>query len=32
MAVSIDTPAPRELMDSLRDAGFDDVYFISLTV
>jgi D-3-phosphoglycerate dehydrogenase / 2-oxoglutarate reductase len=30
MALSIDTEAPPELVESLRAAGFDDVYFISL--
>jgi D-3-phosphoglycerate dehydrogenase / 2-oxoglutarate reductase len=30
MALSIDSEAPEELVESLRDAGFDDVYFISL--
>jgi D-3-phosphoglycerate dehydrogenase / 2-oxoglutarate reductase len=30
MAVSIDTPAPPELIESLRAAGLDDAYFISL--
>lgn len=30
MAVSLDTPAPPELMESLRAAGLDDAYFISL--
>jgi D-3-phosphoglycerate dehydrogenase / 2-oxoglutarate reductase len=30
MALSIDTPAPPELVDTLRAAGFDDAYFISL--
>ena len=30
MAVSLDTPAPPELVDSLRGAGLDDAYFISL--
>jgi D-3-phosphoglycerate dehydrogenase len=32
MAVSLDTPAPPDLVDSLRAAGLDDAYFISLTV
>jgi D-3-phosphoglycerate dehydrogenase len=32
MAVSLDTPAPPELVDSLRGAGLDDAYFISLMV
>jgi D-3-phosphoglycerate dehydrogenase len=31
MALSIDTPAPPELIETLRDAGFDDVHFISLS-
>jgi D-3-phosphoglycerate dehydrogenase / 2-oxoglutarate reductase len=31
MALSIDTPAPPELVDTLRAAGFDDAYFISLS-
>src|SRR5512132_1528699 len=31
MAVSLDTPAPTELVRTLRAAGFDDAYFISLT-
>jgi D-3-phosphoglycerate dehydrogenase len=30
MAVSLDTPAPPELVQSLRAAGLDDVYFIEL--
>jgi D-3-phosphoglycerate dehydrogenase / 2-oxoglutarate reductase len=30
MALSIDSEAPDELVESLRAAGFDDVYFISL--
>jgi D-3-phosphoglycerate dehydrogenase len=30
MAVSLDTPAPPELVESLRAAGLDDAYFISL--
>jgi D-3-phosphoglycerate dehydrogenase len=30
MALSIDSPAPDELVDTLRAAGFDDAYFISL--
>ena len=30
MAVSLDTPAPAELVESLRAAGLDDVYFISM--
>jgi hypothetical protein len=30
MAVSLDTPAPPELVGSLRDAGLDDVYIIEL--
>jgi D-3-phosphoglycerate dehydrogenase len=29
MALSIDSPAPEELVDKLRAAGFDDAYFIS---
>ena len=28
MAVSLDTPAPPELVASLRRGGLDDVYFI----
>ena len=31
MAVSLDTPAPPELVETLRAAGLDDAYFISLT-
>jgi D-3-phosphoglycerate dehydrogenase len=31
MALSIDSPAPDELVDTLRAAGFDDAYFISLS-
>ena len=31
MALSLDTPAPPELVETLRAAGFDDAYFISLT-
>ena len=30
MAVSLDTPAPPQLVESLRAAGLDDAYFISL--
>jgi hypothetical protein len=30
MAVSLDTPAPPELVSSLREAGMDDVYVIRL--
>jgi len=30
MAVSLDTPAPPELVETLRAAGLDDAYFISL--
>ena len=30
MALSIDSEAPPELVESLRAAGFDDTYFISL--
>jgi D-3-phosphoglycerate dehydrogenase len=30
MAVSLDTPAPPELVSSLREAGMDDVYVIQL--
>jgi D-3-phosphoglycerate dehydrogenase len=30
MAVSLDTPAPPELVAALRDAGMDDVYVIQL--
>jgi hypothetical protein len=30
MAVSLDTPAPPELVESLRAADLDDVYFIAL--
>jgi D-3-phosphoglycerate dehydrogenase len=30
MAVSLDTPAPAELVDSLSEAGLDDVFFIEL--
>jgi len=30
MAVSLDTPAPPELVESLRASGLDDAYFISL--
>jgi D-3-phosphoglycerate dehydrogenase len=30
MAVSLDTPAPPELVVSLREAGMDDVYVIQL--
>ena len=30
MALSLDSEAPPELVESLRAAGFDDVYFISL--
>jgi D-3-phosphoglycerate dehydrogenase / 2-oxoglutarate reductase len=30
MALSIDSPAPEELVETLRAAGFDDAYFISL--
>jgi hypothetical protein len=30
MAVSLDTPASPELVDSLRAAGLDDAYFIAL--
>jgi len=30
MAVSLDTPAPPELVASLREAGMDDVYVIQL--
>ena len=30
MAVSLDTPAPPELVETLRAAGLDDSYFISL--
>ena len=31
MAVSLDTPAPPALVETLRAAGLDDAYFISLT-
>ena len=31
MALSIDSPAPPELVETLRAAGFDDAYFISLS-
>jgi D-3-phosphoglycerate dehydrogenase len=31
MAISLDTSAPPELVDSLRAAGVDDAYFISLS-
>jgi D-3-phosphoglycerate dehydrogenase / 2-oxoglutarate reductase len=31
MALSIDSPAPDELVKTLRAAGFDDAYFISLS-
>ena len=31
MALSIDSPAPPELVETLRAAGIDDAYFISLT-
>jgi D-3-phosphoglycerate dehydrogenase len=31
MALSIDSDAPAELVENLRAAGFDEVYFISLT-
>jgi hypothetical protein len=30
MAFSIDTPAPRELVDRVVDSGFDDARFITL--
>jgi D-3-phosphoglycerate dehydrogenase len=30
MALSIDSEAPRELVDRLRAEGFDDAWFISL--
>jgi hypothetical protein len=30
MALSIDTPAPRELEERLQGGGFDDARFISL--
>jgi hypothetical protein len=30
MAVSLDTPAPPELVAALREAGMDDVYVIQL--
>jgi len=30
MALSLDSPAPPELIESLRAAGLDDAYFISL--
>ena len=30
MALSIDSQAPAELVENLRAAGFDEVYFISL--
>ena len=30
MALSLDTPPPPELVETLRAAGFDDAYFISL--
>jgi D-3-phosphoglycerate dehydrogenase len=30
MAVSLDSPAPPELVETLHAAGFDDAYFISL--
>jgi hypothetical protein len=30
MALSIDTPAPPELVDRIHDEGFDDARFISL--
>ena len=30
MAVSLDTPAPPELVSSLREAGMDDVYVVQL--
>jgi D-3-phosphoglycerate dehydrogenase len=30
MAVSLDTPAPPELMESLRTAGLDEAFFISM--
>jgi D-3-phosphoglycerate dehydrogenase len=29
MAISIDSPAPEELVGKLQAAGFDDAYFIS---
>jgi hypothetical protein len=29
MALSVDSPAPEELVGKLRAAGFDDAYFIS---
>jgi D-3-phosphoglycerate dehydrogenase / 2-oxoglutarate reductase len=29
MALSIDSPAPEELVGKLQAAGFDDTYFIS---
>jgi D-3-phosphoglycerate dehydrogenase len=30
MAISLDSPAPAELVDALREAGLDDVYVIEL--
>jgi hypothetical protein len=30
MALTIDTPAPPELLDEFLEAGFDDARFISL--
>ena len=32
MALSIDSEAPAELVENLRAAGFDQVYFISLSL
>jgi hypothetical protein len=30
MALSLDSPPPPELVETLRDAGLDDAHFISL--
>jgi hypothetical protein len=30
MALSIDTPAPQELMERFREQGFEQLWFVSL--